>query len=384
MNNPKSKNYFKNIVMEQYLMQIGQVFDTEFAMPVVAIDDGYAQCNWAFFDVEEKNGVLELEMIEGNIPSLGRRGRHTSGMAGGAVNLYGCPATGEEYTISPWVPSPEDTRSKDYPTTDLNRFLVHAVLDHLGLAGQNVIVVTGLPLQQFMDGENNTNTVLLNKKRENLMKSCHIGTARKPAAKVAYTVTYPEAVSGMVDYLIDDYGNMNPSLKPDVIRLGLDIGGNTTDLAIVLPGNQIGAFKTLELGVKHIKDKLRQLLIQRFDYEPDPQMLEEALLKKEVSWFGSDPEDVSPEVADAISFVMTPILSEIDSFKKDFPSLREIVGFGGGVALMHSSIRERYPNIIIIENADGANARGFLKYGLIYDLPAIMGSAMEHVNGTVD
>lgn len=375
--------YFKTTPIAEYIAKLNkEFFEGDLLCPVVSVDDGYAQNNAAVLVIEGTGDSAVLKIIEDKIPSLARRGRHTSAVIGGAVNLYGVVESNEEYTVSEWVQSPEDTRTPDYSTTTLNLSLIHHMLNRLGLAGENVALLTGLPLEQYMDGEEGTNTILLEKKKKNLLRDVYVGPRKEPSAKVVFAGIYPEAVAGIVDYMIDEYGDMKPGVNPDVVRLGLDIGGNTTDMAIVLPGNQLGAKKTLEYGVTHVKDRLRQLLMKRFECEPDDTLLEEALMTKRVSWFGGDPEDVTAEVGDAIGCVMQPILAEVDLFKRRFPSLKEIIGFGGGVALMENLIRDRYPNIIVLDNADGANARGFLKCALLYDLDTIMSVVHTYLNAS--
>lgn len=360
------KGYFTTHAVADYLIAL-QEFFPDMVCPVISIDDGHAQCNYAFYSINDEGGLC---VVEGAIPSIGRSGRHVSGAMGGAVGLYGCVESGAEYTISPYVAAPEDTRSKEYCTTDLNRFLIHAVLDHLGLAGHRVAVLTGLPLAQFLDGEDSVNSALIRRKHANVAKPVYIGHQRKPGAQVVHARTYPEAVSGMIDYLMDERGREQVS-GDDAIRMAMDIGGKTTDLAIVLPGSLVGAHLTIDAGVHHVKDRLKVLLVRRFGHEPDASMLEYALRNRTISWWGGEEESVEEEVADAISSVMKPILGRVNEFRKDYPSLREIIGFGGGVALMESVIKEAYPSITIVPFGDGANARGQLKYAVCYELDAI-------------
>ncbi|SIQ98610.1 ParM/StbA family protein [Marinobacterium stanieri] len=379
MSDHNAHDYFKGKSVQEYLAEMNQYhFEGELIVPLVAIDDGYAQYNSALMVIEMADGEAKLKIVEDRMPALASRGRHTAGMAGGALNLYGRVDTGEEYTVSQYLANPEDTRTDDYATTTLNLMLVHAALDRLGLAGEEVAIATGLPLKQYMAGDDERNTRLIDKKCANLMSPCYIGTGSKPSAIVHSVKVYPEAVCGMIDYLVDEYGDNREGVDPNVVRLGLDIGGNTTDMAIILPGNQVGARQTIKYGVSHVKDRLRQLMNARFDLHPDEAMLEEALRTGFVQWFGGEKENVEAEVRDAISTVMDPILEAVKAFMRDFPSLREIIGFGGGMALMQNSIRERYKNIIILDNPDGANARGALKYSLLSDLEEIM----EQVNNS--
>lgn len=378
------KKFFEKTTTADYLQQMNELaFKGEMIVPIVAVDDGYAQYNTAILVVEKDQDSIVARIEEDVMPSLAKRGQHLHAAIGGSVHLYGTCDTGEEFTVHPFVSEPEDTRKEEYPTSSLNLCLLHAALDRLGLAGQDCAITTGLPLEQFMDGEGGTNTSLINKKVENLKRPVYVTNQSRPSARVLFAGVYPEAIAGMVDYMIDEFGEFKDGIDPSLTRLAIDIGGNTTDLAIIHEGNLVGAKLTLKQGVKHVKDRLRQLLLKRFDNEPDDSLLEEALKTKKVSWFGGESLSVESEVADAVEHVMGPLSKQIETFKKQFPSLREIIGFGGGVALMADSIREQNPNIIVVDNPSGANARGFLKCALIYHMDVIMdavSSAMKEPN----
>lgn len=337
-------------------------FDGELSLPLVACDDGYAQINFATFYI---NAEGTLDIWEGKIPSIGQRGRQMTSLGGGSADLYTVHAgdeIGDVYTISKYVPVPEDTRSDDYGTSALNLCLNHAALNALGLDKQHVALATTLPVAQYMDSDDGINRRLVDAKIENLKKIVTKGRADEPNNIVDYAAVFPEAVCGLIDYMCDAAGMMREDLDPEEVRLGIDIGGNTTDLVIVLPGFRIGAKASLHAGVNHVKDRLRQLLITRFGEEPDATILEKAVRTRSVSWWGEDPEDVSAEYEEAVKEVLLPIKQAITDFRKQFPSLSEMVGFGGGVALMEEQLRAGgLKKLIVMPNADGANARGALK-----------------------
>lgn len=366
---------FTNVPVEDYLKQMNEVvFEGGMIVPVVAIDDGYAQYNAAVLTLTKNGDEYVPRIVELVMPALARRGQHLNSSIGGVSGLYGTYDSGEQYSVHPHISEPEDTRNDEYPVSTLSLCLTHAVLDKLGLQGKDCAIATGLPLEVFMDGESGKNDKLISKKVNNLKRDVYITNESKPSANILFVGVYPEAIAGMLDYMINELGGKKENIDPSLTRLAIDIGGNTTDLAIILEGGIVGSKLTLKQGVKHVKDKLRKLLLVRFDYEPDDYLLEQALTEGVVSFFGGDEVDVTLEVADAVGFVMNPVMAQIDSFKKSYPSLREIVGFGGGVALMEGVIRDKYPNIIIMENPSGANARGILKASLVFDFDEIMGA----------
>jgi plasmid segregation protein ParM len=376
----QTSNFFRETSVTDYLATMNDLhFDGKLTVPIIAIDNGFAQYNAAMLVLSNENGSVVPEIKEIVMPAIAARGQQLNSTMGGTTGLYGTVDTDEQYSVNPYVLNPVDTRNEEYPTSSLNLCLTHSILNLFGLEGQDCAIATGLPLEEFMDGEEGLNNVLIDKIVKNLKRKVYIRKKGNMSANVAFVGVYPEAIAGMVDYMVDEFGHPKSDIDPSLTRMAIDIGGNTTDLAIILPGAVIGAKLTLKLGVKHVKDKLRQLLIKRFDHDPDDSILSDALIKGTVSWFGGEDEDVSLEVEAAVSSVMNPIMAQIDSFRKNFPSMREIVGFGGGVALMESVIRERYPNITIMDNPDGANARGILKAALNFDFDIIMAGVLDHL-----
>ncbi|WP_286241244.1 ParM/StbA family protein [Neptuniibacter halophilus] len=380
----KKEKYFEKTPVADYLKSMNDLgYDGQMLVPIIASDDGYAQINMAWLELVLDGESVVARIMEDQISAIAKRGQHLNAAMGGATHLYGVEEGGVEYSVHPYIFEPEDTRRAEYATSELNLCLIHAGLDRLGLAGEKVALLTGLPLEECLDGESGFNEMLISRKVKNLRRKVYVGKSGNPSAEVVFAGVYPEALAGMMDYMLDEYGNLRDGVEENVARLAIDIGGNTTDLAIVLPGGVVGEKLTLKQGVKHVKDKLRLNLMKRFDYEPDDMMLEQALKTCKVSWFGGLEEDVTPEVENAVDSVMSPLTKQIDAFKKKIPSLREIVGFGGGVALMEDLIREKNPNIIIIDNPAGANARGFLKSALLYSFDEIMADVERALNAKV-
>lgn len=377
--NQQSK-FFEKTPVAQYLQDMNELgFEGRMIVPIVAMDDGYAQYNSAVLLLKKEEKEVVAEISEDVMPAIAKRGQHLHGYVGGNAGLYGTLDTNEQFSVNKHVSGPEDTRKENYPESSLNLCLTHAALDRLGLEGQQVAIVTGLPLEECMDGENGYNSTLIAKKTANLKRPVYITEKTRPSAEIVFAGVYPEAIAGIVDYMLDEFGNLRAGIDPDVVRLAIDIGGNTTDLAIILPGNIVGAKMTLKLGVKHVKDHLRRSLMKRFDLEPDDSTLEDALQEKKIQWFGGEVHVVTNEVEAAVQSVMGPIAEQIETFKKEYPSLKESVGFGGGVALMKDVIKETNPNIIVMDNPDGANARGFLKCALIYDFENIMAAVKAFI-----
>lgn len=344
--------FFSNLDIQQYLDEQG----LDLPCPLIGIDDGYDQINMAFW--VKRDGKLTIE--EAKIKSRAKRGRHISNFQGSGVGLYS--TGGETYTVSENLADHEDTRTDEYPKTALNRFLVHGGLNKIGLTGgQPVAIVTGLPIKTFMRTGGGVNEKLLDAKRANMMTPVTCGLEGKPSASVVFHGVFPEAIAGIADYLIDDEGNLREGRDPDVVRMALDIGGNTTDMAIILPGHEVGAIETIKHGVSHMRDRLRVILEDELELTLDSMSLDEALHTRKVSLFGEQ-KDVSEQWERAVSDVLTDIFHAAEAFRRKYPSLKEMVCFGGGAALCEDVIRTQFPSVAMVERPDGANARGYLKF----------------------
>jgi plasmid segregation protein ParM len=372
--------YFEN--NKDYLEELNVDFKNH-GLPQVdfiplAIDDGYSQNNIAYWIV--KDG--ELSIGENKIMSRGKRGRHLQQFGGGDVAIY--QTDNDEYTVSNNLGDPEDTRSADYSKTPLNRFLVHASMNELGLKdGIEVGLITGLPIGQYQRKIEGVNKKLIQAKTKNMMVPVTFGTKRNQSAKVVYHTVLPEAICGLVDWMIGIDGK--PLQDPNVTRMVIDIGGKTTDMAVVMPGNEVAEVSTVDFGTTHIKDRLKILLEDKLECAVDSIILDEALANKEVNLFGEGMIDVSGEWDIAVDHVLTEIFHAADNFRKKHPSLKEVIGLGGGMALCEKNVQEKYKTIKVVPNPDGANARGALKFatfGLLEDIMAEMKSPKaEQING---
>lgn len=140
----------------EYLKSVG----LRIPFALVATDDGYNQTNSAYWTVVDG----QLAIAEDKIQSRGKRGRHITNMTGSETR--GLFASGDdEYTISDNVYEPEDTRTDGYAKSPLNRFVVHAALHRIGFkSGDDVAVVTGLPLEQYRTGPDGINSSLISAK----------------------------------------------------------------------------------------------------------------------------------------------------------------------------------------------------------------------------
>lgn len=365
-------SYFSELDTSQYLNELANHFGTQLPCPLIAIDDGYDQQNMAFWTLE--NG--ELTIGEAKIKSRGKRGRHASSMNMQAKGLYS--SEGTDYTVSDSLKY-EDTRSDDYPKTTLNRVLVHAALNSIGVTGgAPVALVTGLPLKEYAPRMGELNERLFEAKRLNMLTPVYVGVNRQPSARVCFHGTFPEAVAGIADYLIDNKGNLRDGMTIESVRMALDIGGKTTDMAVIINGQEVAAMETYDLGVSNIRERLTALVEDRLDLRLDPILVDQALNERVVEAF-----DIRHDVADlwetAVTEVFSDIFAQAEKMRRSFPSIKEIVCFGGGAALAEDVIRNKFPKVSMVANPDGANARGYLKFATLESLEDIREAVLAYM-----
>ena len=152
-----------------------------------------AGCAYIKTVIEDENGHWQ----EYSVPSLARSGSVNVGMGGVSGVTYECQD--EEWSINTNMVDSEDTRFNDYPFSPLNRVLsIHALLE-AGLAGQDLEIASGLPLNQFFTEKSGPDNVMIKRKHESFKAA-----VRKLGAKGFETVDIsvvskkvcPEALAG--------------------------------------------------------------------------------------------------------------------------------------------------------------------------------------------
>lgn len=344
--------------------------------PLIAADDGFDQINIAYWTLVDG----KLAIAEDKIKSRAKRGRHAMSLSLNSIGLY---ATGEDvYTVKDTMDY-EDTRTEDYPKKPLNRFLVHAALNKIGISDDMpVALITGLPLKVYMPQPGQVNTKLINAKKENMMQPVTVGINNLPSAKIVFHGVFPEAIAGIADYLIDDQGQPREGRDPNIARMAMDIGGKTTDMAIILPGNEVAVMETINFGVSNMRDRLKEIIQNKLEMTLDSITLDEALETKKAHIFG-ELHNFTEEWDLAVNNVLRDIFEAANEMRKGYPSLRELVCMGGGAALCEENIKKNFPNVQIVENPDGANARGYLKFATRESLEMIR-SALEAVQSELN
>lgn len=333
---------------------------------VVAVDDGYAQTKVVC--------LSPVARVQISIPSSARSGDQGAASAlAGKSGVHPCYITeGIQYTVGDNLHNAESARFDGYPYSGMNRAIVHhalrvAAIQSPMLMRCGLVVATGLPLfSYYVDGK--ADKASIDRKAASLLQPVVSADGSSVANIVAHKV-FPEGLAAWVDYAIDD----NMQSRPEVVDMTvgvIDIGGRTTDIAVMLPGQCIDHARTtsVEVGVQDVSAILESKLNDRFSRQYGQRVslsakqLSESLTGS-VRIFGKQ-EDVSRELSAAAGETMERLKREINKHLIGASSMDKILLVGGGAEIF-SGIGSLFPNIEIPTDPAFANARGFAKYATL-------------------
>lgn len=336
----------------------------------VGCDDGHDSIKLTARRLGDKSPTIKLVM-----PSKVVRGARAVSLSGdnGAGGVY--TAAGETYTVADALSGNDviDTRTIGYPTHSINRILVQDALIRAGLGGQDVRLVTSLPVTDYY--RNGTpNAELIDAKRANIISDDikPMSSSNKPANIVDHRIAC-EAVSAIYDMAIKDDGSDDTDFFRllDTAPIGvIDIGGKTIDLAVVyldngVPQIDMGRTSSIDYGMLRLQELIkRELATAHGVDELSPRMLFRVLSEKKLMLSGED-RDVSKEVQSAIAKIMPDMNDRLRASWGRAQDLFKIVVVGGGAHLLAGEIKQGlYQHAEQPKEPEYANARGMLKLGM--------------------
>ena len=343
----------------QHLCKLNEDYilnDTNTVLPKlkVGIDDGAADTKVA---VIGPSGIVRQVCI----PSRARSGINGTTSLGdlsskGSV-FTGYETEGSRFTVGDFRDS-ETAQFDEYPFSGMNRVIIAHAIRVAGLAGQKIDIATGLPLSvYYRSGEPNESVIEAKK-----------ASIRKPVFsldgsqmfEIGENNVYPEGLAAFIDYAIDDVGNLRVDMQETVGII--DIGGRTTDMAVVVPGGSVDHARSgsENIGVLDLAQALGIELKKIFGSEIPAYMLDSAMRTGVVSAWGKK-HDIREALDASAEDVMQRIMREINRRFGTGIDLDKILLVGGG-SKVFGKVALQYPNVIIPEGAQFSNARGFAKF----------------------
>lgn len=323
----------------------------------VGADDGFASTKLVIY----KNGKLEQKL---SIPSRARSGIHGTTMidrpgdADAGIVVPGYETDGAHYTVGNFADA-ESARFDDYPFSGMNRVIVAHALRLAGLGGKKVSLATGLPLSRFFKADQ-ANTEVINRKDASIRRVVTPMDGSQTAEIVDHRV-FPEGLAAWIDYAVDAEGNLREGIEDESVAI-IDIGGRTTDTAVVLPGRQIDHARSgsADIGVLNVIEGIGVSLLKAHGVEIPAHAIESALVTRHIRMWGTQ-IDINEFIESATEEVLTRIMREISRRLGSAVDLDKIILVGGG-AHVFKKVISRYQNITVAEDPEFANARGFAKY----------------------
>ncbi|WP_432262854.1 plasmid segregation protein ParM domain-containing protein [Cupriavidus sp. TMH.W2] len=275
-------------------------------------------------------------------------------------------ADGRTFTVSAQLPF-TDTRLGTYALSTENHVLIHHALIQLGLAGREVRIATGLPVSDFyLNGK--TNDDFIQRKIEALANATlRNANDSVPLARIVGHTVYSEAIAAFYDCAVDEQGDEVTALM-DQAENGpiafVDIGGGTTDVAVVLNGGssvdtdrsgsaRLGGLSlnaAVENGIKAAKG-WKSLT---------PKQVDAAIETGTVRALGAD-HDFSELVRYEKEQLAKKIIAELAKRVGDGADLEAVYFVGGGTKLLHEQLNNLYPHAVFVGDPQYANSNGLWK-----------------------
>lgn len=300
------------------------------------------------------------------IPSRAKAGKHVTQLQGTSDAVDGGiykTAEGHTYTVNEHLSDCDDTRISKFPLSELNRVLVHHGLRHAGFAGVPVNIATGLPISHYYSGPE-VNSDLISGKVANLKQlvTCDSGEC----AIIEGNVVTTEAIAAYFDQLMDMDGQPTAVYEEvkDVSVGVIDIGGKTTDCAVIFPGGQhvdTNRSGSSDVGVLKLNDQVGVRIRGKFELDTVPStMIEMAIAKGVIKVYGKT-EDVSDIVSEEKEKLAAQIMSTVNAKIGSGKDLHWVLFVGGGSIVMREQLEKHFPHARFPEKPEFANARGMLK-----------------------
>lgn len=320
---------------------------------VVGVDDGFAMTKLVIM-----NGTKVSRTMM--IPSRARAGIHGTTVIGHDEEAGPAPAyetDGVQFTVGALADA-ESARFNEYPFSGMNRVIVHHALRMAGLGGKKVRIATGLPLSTYYKGSE-PNADVIARKNASIVTPVR-AMDDSEVAIVADHKVFPEGLAVWVDYAIGEDGAVRADLTETVGII--DIGGRTTDVAVVLPGKRIDHARcgSADIGALNVIEEVGVALLRSKGVNVPAAAIEQALRTKTLKMWGK-PTDVTEIVNAAAAQVLDGVLREVNRRLGDAVDVDRILLAGGG-AYLFADVAKRYPNVVVVDQPEFANARGFAKY----------------------
>lgn len=293
-----------------------------------------------------------------------------------AVNEIVVSINDNVYAVGPRVADPIDTRFADYYTSDINAALALAAMIRTfgDLSDAEIHAVFGLPLNVFYNTSGRRNDDLI--KRRSKAWRQHASILRSPANEslprdgsvFGRLSGASEGVAVYLDWLLDEEGREKADAKG--MTLVVDIGGNTTDIALLEDGQLLfgGASTSFEVGALHLYERVAAAAKDLMGLARTPTMTQiEKAIREDGGHLniGNNSENIRDLVAAERRAIVNELIPRIQKVLSKRIDEVETVLFAGGTSKLLDEdlkgVRVGKAKTRVVEDPQFANARGYYK-----------------------
>lgn len=334
------------------LKKLPPIWDQDQEVHDVFMDDGYDQNKVGYWG----NVDGQKTLVGFKYATSAQMGRIFSSMNSSGSGIY--DVDGMSYTVSEYVEN-EVSRNKGFAYSEFKGALIHHGLKLAGFSGKKVSLSTTLPIgYYYKDGV--ADIEYISKVRDALQKPFTSADGADLASIVPNMHTIqPESVCAFLAYVLRDDAEEFEDINGSFCVC--DIGGNTTDISVLVPGDEITINHKLSgsrhIGVLNIKDTLKGFLQQKFQVTNIPPAEVNRALTTGVFHFMNKANDVSDLVQSSLIMTAKRLMNFIDELVGDY-SLNYIMFSGGGAQLLKTALRDVYKGAITTDTPEFDNLAG--------------------------
>lgn len=324
-------------------------------MPLVAVDNGYAQQKVAYWgNVDGHKKLVCFAM-----PSRAQMGRINITLDGHSSGVYSIDGT--EYTVSERVLEPDSIRSSGYAFSEVNLALVNHSLVTAGFGDKQISLGTGLPFDDYFKS-GSKNEEFLDKVKLSFKTDCSSIDGKQLAVLARHNI-YPESTAAFVDFAFDE--DSMEIRQTESFTVVIDMGGNTTDITMInggAPTINTEKSSSRRLGVLNIRDELNTLLKAELKLDNITDFQLDSAIRTNTFRYFNENKDISELLKKAKAKTVKRIITYVNETIGDGSYLENILFVGGGAEILKDEFLEAYPQGTVMANPEFSNARGMLKF----------------------
>lgn len=259
----------------------------------------------------------------------------------------------------------DSTASDEYPLSDLNKVIVSHALRVAELTGKHDLAIcSGLPLKKYYKMRNLNAEVISAKKKNLLANAVKSGDGYSLPTIKSHEVL-AEGLAAWFDFITfrKEDGSIGRDKDKYNLRVAvIDIGGRTTDIAVIQKGQlEYARSSTIEVGMLSVKEQLKDLIKEEMDIEINNEQMFQALSEGKVKAWG-EWHDIKPLLEESEQIIADRIQSESKRKLKNASDIDLVLFVGGTVNKIPHLIEGWFRHQKIADDPGFANARGMQKY----------------------